>query len=149
MADNLAQKRQHLIRAAQSSIQALAEKKPPDVIFSFFPAHIIIHEHGLQQLAPFLGREYRGIQGAEEYFTVLASTIALENGRLVGTFADPEELKVSVKGEATFTWTSTGQSWDEVWTSLLEFDHEYKIKMYEIWASPGAAYLASKGLLNR
>ncbi|KAK5308751.1 hypothetical protein LTR70_010821, partial [Exophiala xenobiotica] len=57
------------------------------------------------------------------------------------------ESKVSVKGEATFTWTSTGQSWDEIWTSLLEFDQEYKIKMYEIWADPGAAYLASKGLL--
>lgn len=67
MAENLVQKRQQLIYAAQSFIQALAEKKPPDVIFSFFSEQIIIHEHGLQQLAPFLGREYRGIPGAEEY----------------------------------------------------------------------------------
>lgn len=67
---------------------------------------------------------------------------------MTGIFVDTEESKVSVKGEATFTWTSTGQSWDEIWTSLLEFDQEYKIKMYEIWADPGAAYLASKGLLK-
>ncbi|KAK5074525.1 hypothetical protein LTR70_009688 [Exophiala xenobiotica] len=145
MAENLVQRRQQLICAAQSFIQALAEKKPPDVIFSFFSEHIIIREYGLQQLAPFLGREYRGIH----YCTVLASTTSLENGRLDVTFADHEEHKVSVKGEVTFTWISTGQSWHEVRTSLLEFDHEYKINMYETWADPGAAYLASKGLLKQ
>jgi len=61
MAENLVQRRQQLIYAAQSFIQALAEKKPPDVIFSFFSEYILIREYGLQQLAPFLGREYRSI----------------------------------------------------------------------------------------
>lgn len=83
----------------------------------------------MQQLAPFLGRVFRDIQGAGEYFTTLASTISPENGKLTGIFADPEESKVSMRGEATFTWTSTGQSWDEACTSLLEFDHEYEIKV--------------------
>ncbi len=64
----------------------------------------------MQKLALFLGRMFRGIQGAGENFTILASTISPENGKLTGIFADPAESKVSVRGEATFTWTSTGQS---------------------------------------
>jgi len=145
----LAKKRQQLIHAAESFVQAFTEKKPPELLFSYFSEHIIIHEHGMQQLAPYVGREFRGIEGAGEYFSILASTITLEKAKLKSMFVDPKESKVSVKGEATSTWKETGQSWNEIWTSLLEFDDEYKIKVYEIWADQGAVYLASKGLLKQ
>lgn len=56
--------------------------------------------------------------------------------------------KVSVKGQATFTWIETGQSWDETFTYSLDFDHESKVTDYQVWADSGAAYLARIGKLN-
>lgn len=64
-------------------------------------------------------------------------------------FVDPEVSKVSVRGRARFTWTSTRQSWNEVFTYVLEFDDDCKVLTYEIWADSGAAYLASKGELKQ
>lgn len=56
--------------------------------------------------------------------------------------------KVSVKGQAKFTWIETGQSWDETFTYSLDFDHELKVTDYQVWADSGAAYLARIGKLN-
>lgn len=61
---------------------------------------------------------------------------------------DAEVRKVSVRGEAVFTNKKTGQSWDEVFRYVLEFDEDAKVKTYEIWADSGAAYLASRGELS-
>ncbi len=60
---------------------------------------------------------------------------------------DAVARQVSVKGEARFTWKSTGKSWDEVFVYVLAFDDEMKVLRYEIWADSGAAYLASQGQL--
>jgi len=60
---------------------------------------------------------------------------------------DAIENKVSVRGDATFTWRATGQSWDEVFTYVLAFDADCRLIKYEIWANSGAAYLASQGKL--
>lgn len=56
---------------------------------------------------------------------------------------------VSVQGEATFTWRSTGQNSDEIFTYRLRFDDAGKVTRYEVWADSLAAYLAGKGQLAK
>ena len=59
---------------------------------------------------------------------------------------DNDNMAVSIRGEATFTWLSTKQSWDEVFTYRLKFDEvDGKIVKYEVWADSLSAYLASTG----
>ncbi|EXJ90849.1 hypothetical protein A1O1_03954 [Capronia coronata CBS 617.96] len=143
--------RDHLLSAAQAFCDAFAGQKPPEEIFSHFSASddVLALEHGLPQLAPFLGREFRGQKGLQEYFQLLSLNLNYENMLFSNFVVDPQVSKVSVRGEAKFNWTSTGQSWDEVFTYVLEFDEKNKVKVYEIWADSGAAYLASKGLLKQ
>lgn len=140
-------RREELLNAARSFCDAFASKRPPQTILSYFSSssEVLALEHGLPQLAPFLGREFRGHGGLEEYFFLLAKHLSYDNMRFSRYFADAEEGKVSVRGEATFTWTSTGQSWHEVFTYVLRFDEEAKVLEYEVWADSGAAYLASRG----
>jgi len=140
-----------LLSAAQSFCAAFADRKSPEEIFSHFSASddVLALEHGLPQLAPFLGREFRGHAGLQEYFRTLSASLSYDHMRFQNFVVDPETSKVSCRGEARFTWTSTGQSWDEVFTYVLEFDDSDKVKVYEIWADTGAAYLASKGLLQQ
>jgi len=145
------EKRKQLLSAATSFCQAFAQQKPPAEIFSHFSASedVLALEHGLPQLAPFLGREFRGQQGLQQYFQSLSATLTYENMRFSNFVIDPEQSKVSVRGEARFTWTSTHQAWEEVFTYVLEFDEANKVKVYEIWADSGAAYLASRGELKQ
>ncbi|KIX04055.1 uncharacterized protein Z518_07608 [Rhinocladiella mackenziei CBS 650.93] len=142
--------RDQLLAAAQAFCNAFADHKPPEEILGHFSASddILALEHGLPELAPFLGREFRGQNGIREYSQLLSSTLSYEEMRFCDFVVDPEVSKVSVRGKARFTWTSTGQSWDEVFTYVLEFDDNDKVKVYEIWADSGAAYLASKGRLK-
>lgn len=142
--------RQALLTAAQQFCEAFAQQKPPAEILSHFSDsdHVLALEHGLPELAPFLGREFRGATGLQHYFNILSSHLSYQNMHFGNFLVDVETSKVSVRGQARFTWTSTGQAWDEVFTYVLEFDHQNKVKVYEIWADSGAAYLASKGLLK-
>ncbi|KIV97731.1 hypothetical protein PV10_01442 [Exophiala mesophila] len=142
--------RQDLLTAAKQFCEAFANQKPSAEILSHFSSsgNVLAFEHGLPGLAPFLGREFRGQSGLQEYFNILSSLLSYENMRFGNYLVDVETSKVSVRGEARFTWTSTGQAWDEVFTYVLEFDQENKVKVYEIWADSGAAYLASKGQLK-
>ncbi|KAL7527014.1 hypothetical protein ACHAXR_001759 [Thalassiosira sp. AJA248-18] len=63
-------------------------------------------------------------------------------------FVDVDNLAVSVRGEATFTWLSTKQSWDEVCTYRLRFDNIGKITRYEVWTDGLVAYPAGTGQLD-
>ncbi|KAK3692205.1 hypothetical protein B0T22DRAFT_486173 [Podospora appendiculata] len=130
---------------------AFATKQPVSSILSHFsslsPSPILIHEHGLPQLAPFLGRDFRGRDGVTAYFAAVSACLTYANMEFSNYVVDPVSRKVSVRGAAVFTWTSTGQSWDEVFTYVLAFDDELKVDKYEIWADSGAAYLASRGEL--
>ena len=143
--------RQNLLNTTRSFCEAFADKVPPSELFSYFSPSddVMAYEHGLPQLAPFLGREFRGQKGLKQYFDLLSSCLSYENMAFSHLFVDPEVSKVSVRGRARFTWTSTGQIWDEVFTYVLEFDDDFKVKTYEIWADSGAAYLASKGELKQ
>ncbi|CEJ56980.1 hypothetical protein PMG11_05690 [Penicillium brasilianum] len=75
-----------------------------------------IHEHGLLQLAPFLGRTFTGTDGIARYFELLAESLSISNM----TF-EPEEtwlvdddcMAVVLRGRARFRWKRTGQGWEE------------------------------------
>ncbi|KAK5227449.1 hypothetical protein LTR47_008727 [Exophiala xenobiotica] len=127
--------RQDLLSAAQAFCNTFAEQKPPEEIFSHFSSanDVLAVEHGLPQLAPFLGREFRGQDGIREYFQLLSSNLKYENMHFSNFVVDAEVSK----------------GWDEVFTYVLEFDPDNKVKVYEIWADSGAAYLASKGELKQ
>ncbi len=128
---------------------AFRDAKPIDEILGHLSpsSNIIAFEHGLPQLAPFLGRTFSGVDGVKKYFETISSLLKYEDMRFSDFVVDAEAHKASMKGNARFTWISTGQSWDEVFTYALEFDTEGKIKKYDVWADSGAAYLASKGEL--
>ena len=76
----------------RESCQALIDKKGPEVLFPHFAENVLTFEHGLPELAPFLGREFRGMHGLGEYFTILATTLSYENMRITGMFVDPEQI---------------------------------------------------------
>jgi hypothetical protein len=140
-----------LLTAATSFCNAFSTSAPPsEILTNHFTRHhddILVHEHGQPQLAPFLGRTFRGADGLTQYLSVIAECLSYENMRFTEYIVDAEARKVSVKGEGRFTWKSTGQSWDEAFAFVLEFDGENRVKRYEIWADSGAAWLASRGEL--
>jgi len=146
------EKRASLLFSAQSFCNAFASQAPLNDILKHFSStranDIVVHEHGLRELAPFLGRDFNGTKGVESYFEVVASCLSYDNMSFKEYIVDAVENKVSVRGTAKFTWTSTKQSWDEVFTYVLGFDEEGKVLQYEVWADTGAAYLASKGQLG-
>lgn len=143
-------RREELLQAAQTFCNSFASQKPPEEIFSLFSTSpdVTAYEHGLPQLAPFLGREYKGPSGIKKYFHMLSSHLTYENMRFGNYVVDEVADKVSVRGEARFTWISSGQSWDEVFAYMLAFDDDCKVTKYEIWADSGAAYLAGRGELS-
>lgn len=186
------QQRADLLQAAKAFCASFAEKKktPEEIVDEHFssspPAEqedgkeeeekeeeILAYEHGLPQLAPFLGRPFRGREGVLRYFRTLAECLSYEGMRFPaaasaaaacddkgesegidngdkGWIVDTAARKVSVKGQARFTWTATGESWDEVFAYVLTFDDGEvpKVKRYEVWADTGAAWLASRGELG-
>ncbi|GAB1213807.1 hypothetical protein ATERTT37_002960 [Aspergillus terreus] len=120
-------------------------------------------EHGLRDIAPFLGREFTGTDGLNSYFTTVADLLTIESMDF-----DPEDTwvvdvsdtrgVVHLRGRARFVWKSTQQGWDETFAYRIEGvpsssaadsgPDAWKVSRYEVWADSGAAYLASKGLLH-
>ncbi|KAI1384547.1 uncharacterized protein F4822DRAFT_366537 [Hypoxylon trugodes] len=143
-------KRADLLEAAKSFCDTFAQKKSPDEILSYFSwsPDILAYEHGLKELAPFLGREFRGPGGVRKYFETLVKFLSYEDMQFADYIVDAVENRVAVKGTARFTWTETEESWDEVFAYALKFDDQHKVVSYEVWADSGAAYLASKGRLK-
>ncbi|KAI0969224.1 hypothetical protein F4678DRAFT_168256 [Xylaria arbuscula] len=168
--------RAELLDAARAFCESFAQKKPLEEILSHFSSSrsgakgkddgddrsdgddgggILIHEHGFPQLAPFLGRDYRGPEGAREYFETLGRFLSYEDMRFVEFAVDASGGeknrdvggKVMARGKAKFTWAETGNSWDETFVYVLCFDAQVKVSRYEVWADSGAAYLASRGEL--
>lgn len=142
--------REELLIAATSFCDAFAAQSEPSVILGHFSKsnNAFALEHGLPQLAPFLGRRFSGLDGIKEYFSLIGDQLSYEKMRFVDYVVDAESSKVSVRGEARFTSKATGQGWDEVFTYVLGFDSDKKVEAYEIWADSGAAYLASRGELS-
>ena len=139
--------RGELLKTAESFCNSFANKKPVEEILSHFSTthSTSCFEHGLRALAPFLGRIFTK---PAEYLNVIAKHLTYENARYHSYMVDVETRKVNVQGIARFTWIETGESWDEVFTYVLDFDHEAKITDWKIWADTGAAYLAKEGKLK-
>jgi hypothetical protein len=106
--------------------------------------NIRLFEHGLPELAPFIGRSFYGIQGIKDYFTIISNTLEYEDMIFCDYIVDVEKKVVSVRGKAKFIWKSTKKSWNEIFIYRIQLDNEYKILIYEVWADSGAAYLASQ-----
>ncbi|KAI6041287.1 hypothetical protein EDC04DRAFT_3139834 [Pisolithus marmoratus] len=142
--------RQQLLDAAKALCSDFAQKENLDTLLSHFSVteECIAQEHGLRAVAPFVGRTFRGLEGIRNYFSLVSSCLTYENMTFGDYFVDTEVRKVSVTGQATFTWKGTNESWDETFAYVLDFDQENKVHRYQVWSDTAAAYLAGKGGLT-
>lgn len=138
---------------------------PNDLLSTFttFPEPLV-HEHGLPQLAPFLGRPFTGQDGIAAYFELISSLLSIKS-----MVFEPEEtwvvdascMAVSLRGKATFIWKDTRQAWDETFVYRLKLAVDgggsgsgsaetgrLAVCEYQVWADTGAAYLARLGRLG-
>ncbi|OSD02941.1 hypothetical protein PYCCODRAFT_1467250 [Trametes coccinea BRFM310] len=149
--------RAQLLQSAQSLCNAFASKADINTLLSHFSSthQISAYEHGLPVLAPFLGRPFSGRSGKTSvaaYFELLQKYLTYENMEFGEWVVDELAAKVSVCGSAKFTWiegAGKGQSWEEDFVYVLDFDQAAKITDYQVWADSGAAYLARIGLLSQ
>ncbi|GLA11019.1 hypothetical protein AnigIFM62618_003306 [Aspergillus niger] len=121
----------------------------------------LIHEAGLPQLAPFLGRDFTGQDGVKRYFETMGSALRYEGMRFEDErdwVIDEEKGCVCVRGWARFISKRTEMGWDEGFVYRLaiaqdggeeeDSDGEWKVQEYRVWADTGAAYLAISGKLD-
>jgi len=136
-----------LLKSAESFCGAFQNKRPAEEILSHFSTTHATSclEHGLPALAPFLGRTFTK---PAEYLEIIAKYLTYENIKYFAFMVDVETHRVNVQGSARFTWIETNESWDEVFTYVLDFDDEAKITDWKVWADSGAAYLAKEGKLK-
>jgi hypothetical protein len=161
--------RKDLLRSTASSFcQALLDPPPPaDLIRKYFATNSpSITEHGpewARSRLPFLAKTFTGLEGCEEYFSVLSQTLTMQMsdetfpdsaGYLVDVAATVEESQggesgtqprgaVSVVGKATFASIKTGKQWDEQFIYRFSgFDEAGRIGHWEIWADPLSAWVA-------
>ncbi|KAJ6262196.1 hypothetical protein Dda_3001 [Drechslerella dactyloides] len=137
-----------LLAAAKALCDDFAAKADSQTIVSHFSRDATAFEHGSPTFASFLGREFKGRDGVTEYFGLLQRFLEFANMSFSEYFVDERQGRVSVKGKASFTWLSTGVSWDEVFTYVLDFvdeDGGWKVSRYQVWADTGALYLARLG----
>ncbi|KAI0629138.1 hypothetical protein C8Q77DRAFT_1220339 [Trametes polyzona] len=147
--------RAQLLESAQGLCSAFASKADIDTLLSYFSSthQISAFEHGLPLLAPFLGRPFTGRTGPSSvraYFELLQKHLTYDNMSFGTWVVDPDSSRASVKGTAKFTWADgpgKGQSWDEHFAYILDFDQDAKVTDYQVWADSGAAYLARRGEL--
>ncbi|KAJ3760997.1 hypothetical protein EV360DRAFT_93265 [Lentinula raphanica] len=142
--------RSQLLALATAFCDAFAQHKDVGTILSYFSTteQVSATEHGERALAPFLGQSFKGLDGVRSYFGTIATLLSYEKMEFSEFTVDAEAGKVACKGNATFIWTETRQSWDETFAYMLDFDDEGKIQRYQVWADSGAAYLARKGQLD-
>ncbi|KAI0657984.1 hypothetical protein C8Q70DRAFT_253072 [Cubamyces menziesii] len=149
--------RAQLLRTAQALCSAFAAKADISTLLSHFSSthQISAYEHGLPVLAPFLGRPFTGRAGptsVRAYFELLQQHLTYENVEFGEWVVDEAAARVTVVGSAKFTWNEgkgTGQTWEECFIYMLDFDQAAKVTDYQVWADSGAAYLARVGELGQ
>ncbi|KAL4800604.1 hypothetical protein BDV19DRAFT_74077 [Aspergillus venezuelensis] len=147
-----------LISATKSLLDAFSSGADTPTLLSTFTTSPVptIHEHGLKELAPFLGRPFTGQEQLKTYFGLLSEHLGIEDAsfdREEQWAVDSESMVVALRGKARFKSIKTGQAWDEVFAYRVEIaeeegSRELKVRKYEVWADTGAAYLALKGELR-
>ena len=108
---------------------------------------VFVHDDAVPQLAPFLGRDFAGVHDVREHFATILSSTAYGRMTFSNYIADTSTRQVSVRGEAVFTSKIPGESWNEIFTYVLDFDDEGRVKRYQIWADTGPAFIASRSVL--
>ncbi|KAL3453747.1 hypothetical protein BJX65DRAFT_301566 [Aspergillus insuetus] len=155
--------RQDLVTPTQSLLKAFATGADLSTLLSTFTTSPPpeAHEHGLQSQAPFLGRTFTGRDGITNYFNILNELLGIESMSFDDEkewVVDAESMAVALRGKARFVAKETGEKWDEAFAyriSLAEDEGSngggggLKVRVYEVWADTGAAYLAMKGELNK
>ncbi|KAL4918577.1 hypothetical protein BDW62DRAFT_200705 [Aspergillus aurantiobrunneus] len=154
--------RTSLTTATKSLCTAFSTSAPLPTLLSTFTSTPPprIHEHGLPSLAPFLGRTFSDRDGLTEYFNLLAESLTVEDMGFdeEGSWAvDTETGVVCLRGRARFASKRTGEKWVETFIYRITLAEEQevdgreggvKVRVYEIWADTGAAYLAGRGELK-
>ncbi|PYH47891.1 uncharacterized protein BP01DRAFT_389781 [Aspergillus saccharolyticus JOP 1030-1] len=154
-------KLQQILQRTHTFLTHLTTQAPltPTLLSNFSP-DIRIHEHGLPSLAPFLGRDYIGLDAAKEYFECMGSHLRYEEMRFeeeADWVVDVARGVVVVRGWARFLARGSGQGWEEGFVYRLRLgavqeqdvgEGEVKVKEYLVWADTGAAYLALRGELK-
>ncbi|KAJ5766751.1 uncharacterized protein N7511_004367 [Penicillium nucicola] len=158
--------RTNITSPIQTLLQALTnppKSNPLDALLATFtidPAPKC-HEHGLPQLAPFLGRTFTGQNDIATYFNLLSTHLEIHNMVFEPEdewAVDESRLAVCLRGRATFAWKGTGQAWDETFVYRIKLAEElslaqgkkgaWRVCEYFVWADTGAAYLARLGRLG-
>ncbi|KAL4956852.1 hypothetical protein BDW69DRAFT_64744 [Aspergillus filifer] len=147
-----------LISAIKSLLDAFSSGADTPTLLSTFTTfpEPTIHEHGLKELAPFLGRPFIGQEQLKTYFGLLSEHLGIEDASFDSEdewAVDAESMVVALRGKARFKSKKTGQAWDEIFAYMIEIaegegSNELKVRRYEIWADTGAAYLALRGELK-
>lgn len=150
--------RTSLSTATNSLLDAFSSSADLQTLLSTFTTtpSPTVHEHGLHQLAPFLGRTFTGRREVEHYFNILAEHLdiaSMQFDEQRDWAVDVETGIVALKGYARFVSKRTGQGWDEVFAYRIglaedEYEKKVKVRSYEVWADTGAAYLAARGELK-
>ncbi|KAK6534325.1 hypothetical protein TWF281_005651 [Arthrobotrys megalospora] len=137
-----------LLQAAESLCNDFSTKADLSSMLSHFSQSTTAFEHGDPHFAPFIGREFKGLDGMKEYFGYLGKYLTYDDMSFGEYFVDERQNKVSVKGKGRFTWVSTGVTWDEKFTYVLDFaseEEKLKVSRYQVWADTGALHLAKLG----
>ncbi|CAG8898794.1 unnamed protein product [Penicillium egyptiacum] len=155
--------RTDLLKSVRALLEALTDPNTnPNQLLSTFTTlpEPLVHEHGLPELAPFLGRPFTGQDEIATYFELLSSLLSIKN-----MVFEPEEswvvdtrcMAVSLQGTATFIWKQTQQAWDETFVYRIKLAVDgsrsgetgrLAVCEYHVWADTGAAYLARCGRLG-
>ncbi|EPS43007.1 hypothetical protein H072_3009 [Dactylellina haptotyla CBS 200.50] len=141
-------RRLNLLHAAKSLCDDFAKKAALDSLLSHFSSSATAFEHGDTHFAPFIGRQFDGLEGITEYFGYLQKYLTYSDMTFSEYTVDEDENKVSVKGKAKFIWLATSVAWSEVFTYTLDFGDEkgqLKVTRYQVWADTGALYFARLG----
>jgi hypothetical protein len=154
-----------LLEPVRSLLRAFANPDPnnPNQLLSAFTTSPkpLAYEHGLPQLAPFVGRSFTGQDGISTYFNLLSSHLEIKDmafGPEESWIVDESCMAIALRGTATFIWKKTGQAWDETFAYQIKLAEDVsddpgkkgflKVNEYQVWADTGAAYLASLGKLG-
>ncbi|PKY07939.1 hypothetical protein P168DRAFT_314070 [Aspergillus campestris IBT 28561] len=156
--------RASLIKPVRTLCTAFASASSPETLAASFtqtPAPLA-HEHGLPELAPFLGRDFTGTEGIKRYFTLVASELSFEGMEFDDErdwVVDGVSMAVALRGRARFVCRASGEGWDETFCYRVglgfeqegtgeDTEGELKVREYRVWADTGAAYLARLGRLR-
>ncbi|KAJ5864597.1 uncharacterized protein N7529_006513 [Penicillium soppii] len=155
-----------LLEPIQTLLQVLTNPDPniPNQFSSAFTTSPkpVAYEHGLPQLAPFVGRSFTGQEGISTYFNLLSTHLEIKNMAFESEenwVIDESCMSVALRGTATFIWKKTRQAWSETFAYRIKLAEDVsddpekkgclKVSEYQVWADTGAAYLASLGKLDK